>query len=341
MDINDDVLGFMHGWIAEFAKQCERITVIALGAGEYKLPANVKVLSLGKEAGESRIKYLINFYKYIWRERKNYDAVLVHMNKEYVVLGGIFWRLFNKKIGLWYVHKQAGFILRLAEKIADVVFTASKESFKLKSSKLKIVGHGIDLNKFYYRPGRDDNENFKIIYVGRISRIKNQKLLIEAVNILNKRGVGNIKVELVGNPIYREDDDYKNELVKQIEDYRLKNQVRFVGGVPNENMPDVYRQAGLSVNLCPTGGMDKAVLESMAMGLPVIVFNKAFAPPLGEHKDLLLNNLSADELAQKIYAALKVSKEELNSIGLNLMKKIINNYGLTILVGKIVNELRK
>jgi len=30
VDINDDVLGFMHGWIAEFAKHCEKLTVICL-----------------------------------------------------------------------------------------------------------------------------------------------------------------------------------------------------------------------------------------------------------------------------------------------------------------------
>ena len=49
VDKNDDVLGFMHGWIAEFAKHCEKVTVIALGVGEFDLPRNVTVLSLGKD----------------------------------------------------------------------------------------------------------------------------------------------------------------------------------------------------------------------------------------------------------------------------------------------------
>jgi len=49
VDMNDDVLGFMHGWINEFAKHCEKITVICLQKGEHELSDNVKVLSLGKE----------------------------------------------------------------------------------------------------------------------------------------------------------------------------------------------------------------------------------------------------------------------------------------------------
>lgn len=339
VDINDDLLGFMHGWIAEFAKLCEKITVVCLEKGAYDLPPQVKVLSLGKENGRSKIKYLFNFYKYIWLERKNYDTVFVHMNKEYVVLGGWYWRFFGKKIALWYVHKRAGLILRLAEKIANVIFTASPESFKLPSSKLKIIGHGIDLNKFYYRPGAKPDGNFKIIYVGRISRIKNQELLIEATDILNKKSVTNIKVDLVGSPVYRDDNDYKNELAKKVKDSQLESYVRFIGSVPNKDMAEVYRRADLNVNLCPTGGMDKAVLESMASGVPVIVFNKTFAPLFNDFSSLILRDLSAPELADKIYALLDTPPEELNSIGSNLRKKIIAKYSLTELIKKIVSQL--
>jgi len=32
IDKNDDILGFFHGWVAEFAQHCEKVTVIALGA---------------------------------------------------------------------------------------------------------------------------------------------------------------------------------------------------------------------------------------------------------------------------------------------------------------------
>ena len=104
VDKNDAILGFFHSWILEFAKNYEKVTVICLYEGEHNLPNNVKVLSLGKEKGVSKITYLYNFYKFIFQERKNYDKVFVHMNQIYIILGGLFWKLSGKEIGLWYAH---------------------------------------------------------------------------------------------------------------------------------------------------------------------------------------------------------------------------------------------
>jgi hypothetical protein len=58
VDINDPILGFFHRWIEEFAKHCEKITVICLYKGTYNLPNNVKVLSLGKEEGVIYIGFI-------------------------------------------------------------------------------------------------------------------------------------------------------------------------------------------------------------------------------------------------------------------------------------------
>ena len=121
VDKNDSVLGFFHGWILEFAKNYEELIVICLEKGEYDLPDNVKVLSLGKEDNVSKFVYLIRFYKYILQNRKNYDNVFVHMNVEYVILGGLVWKILRKKIGLWYMHKSVTLKLRLAEKLVDII----------------------------------------------------------------------------------------------------------------------------------------------------------------------------------------------------------------------------
>ena len=107
IDLDNPVLGFFHRWVGEFSKHNEKLTVICLEKGKYNLPANVEVLSLGKEEGSSRFKYLWCFYKYLWRERTNYDVVFVHMNQEYILLAGWWWRLTGKKVVLWRNH-QAG-----------------------------------------------------------------------------------------------------------------------------------------------------------------------------------------------------------------------------------------
>ena len=99
VDKRDPILGFFHSWIEEFAKHCSQVIVICLEKGEFDLPENVTIFSLGKEENKHgyavKLLYCWSFYKFIWRYRKEYDTIFVHMNKEYVVLGGIFWRLFK------------------------------------------------------------------------------------------------------------------------------------------------------------------------------------------------------------------------------------------------------
>ena len=154
IDIDDDLLGFMHGWTAKLAGYCEKITVIALGAGKYDLPENVKLFSLGKKLANSkwpianRARYTVNFYKYIWRYRNEYDYVFVHMNKEYMVLGGLLWRLWGKKTALWYNHRYGNMWGKLAGALANIIFFTSPFSFFSKNKKAKQMPAGIDTEKF-------------------------------------------------------------------------------------------------------------------------------------------------------------------------------------------------
>ena len=91
VDSSDPLLGFFHRWIEEFARYQDSITVICLEEGHHKLPANVRIFSLGKEKHRSRSAYVLMFYKHIWRERKKYDSVFVHMNQEYILATGWLW----------------------------------------------------------------------------------------------------------------------------------------------------------------------------------------------------------------------------------------------------------
>jgi hypothetical protein len=148
VDLDDPALGFFHGWLKEFARHTESVEVICLTQGRHDLPANVRVHSLGKTSQDekvrfvSRILYVVRFYRSIWKLRGDHDAVFVHMNPEYVVLGGLLWRLWRKNIGLWYVHKSVTPQLRIAIMLADLVFTVAPESLRVITRKLRVVGHG-------------------------------------------------------------------------------------------------------------------------------------------------------------------------------------------------------
>ncbi len=301
VDEKDPVLGYFHNWLGEFAKSASKVTVICLKKGEHNLPANVRVLSLGKEGGKSRLKYIFRFYRYIFAERKNYDAVFVHMNPEYIVLGGPLFKLWGKRIVLWYVHRQANLKLRIAEKFADVIFTVAKESFTLKSEKVRYVGHGVDTEKFTCGAKTGQADTFKVVSVGRITKIKNIDTLIAAAKIIKEKSKEKISISIVGGPVGEDDDKYFDGLKKMILREGLGDIVWFKGAVSFEDIKDVYCGSDLSVNLTPTGGIDKAVLESMSCGVPTLVSNEAFRPIFGAYAEhLIFRYRDARDLADKI-----------------------------------------
>src|SRR3989344_2086341 len=175
VDLHDANLGFFHRWVQEFAKKCETVTVVAQYVGTYNLLPNVRVISLGKEQGLSKLRQLFNFYRVLWREVRHADVVFVHMIPLWVVLGAPLYKIFNKKVYLWYVHKSVTLLLRIAERLVIKIFTASRESFRLPSKKVVIVGHGIDIEYFMPHPELREDSVFRILTVGRITKSKRIK----------------------------------------------------------------------------------------------------------------------------------------------------------------------
>lgn len=341
IDINDPILGFFHRWVEEFAKHCESVTVICLQKGEYKLPENVKVLSLGKKESEQKFKYILRFYKYIWQERKNYDAVFVHMNPEYIVWAGWLWKLWKKRIALWYVHRAVNLKLKIAEKLVDKIFTASKESFRMKTAKLQVVGHGIPVELFKnpYGVNYKKGDKLRIISVGRITKIKNLDTLVKACRILKKKGL-DFEVSLIGPVIGEKDKKYFEYLKQLISENDLNEEIKFLGSVPNNKIAEYYWQNDLSINLAPIGGVDKVILESMASGLLVLVSNVAFEGYFGKYKStLMFKEKNADDLANKIVNLL--SRTDLEDVRNFLLSSVKEKTDLVNLISRITNILNE
>jgi len=338
VDNKDAILGFFHEWIREFSKNCESVMVICLEKGEVSLPENVKVFSLGKENRVSKLKYIWNFYKLIFKFRHEYDSVFVHMNQIYIILGGLFWKSWHKKIALWYVHRQKSFSLWLATKFVDNIFTSSPESFTVKSDKVSYVGHGVDSSRFKDNTFKLDKTQTKIVHVGRIAPIKNLETLILAGEILSKK-IPNLSIEFYGAPLNDVDRMYVEELKKLIKEKNLENVVLFKGSVINTEISGVYAGANLSVNMSPKGGWDKVVIESLMAYCPVFASNMALKPVFGIDGDIFLFEYkNPQDLAYKIesFLALK-NKEEIIKI---LHDHAVAEYDFKNLIKKIVNKIK-
>ena len=286
VDAEDSVLGFFHRWIEEFAKHCERVTVLCLREGKHTFPKNVEIIQLHSQ---TRIMRAIEFIRLVVMLRNTYSAVFVHMNPEYTVLGGLLWRLWGKKIGLWYVHKAVTLRLRLATILCHIVFTASKESFRLHSSKVHVVGHGIDT--VFFSPDPSVARATTLLSVGRLMRSKRHDLAIRVAadegKVLHVVGEGPERQKL-------------EELARE-----LGVRVRFLGGLNQAQLRDEYRTAARLIHRSETGSLDKVVLEAAACGLPVDTLDPALAalPLKRPDPDYVRAHHSLDKLVSTIMDA--------------------------------------
>ncbi len=327
VDQNDDILGFMHGWIAEFAKHCEQVIVICLYEGEHNLPDNVRVFSLGKEKGASKWKYFINFYRYIWSERKNYDAVFVHMNQEYVLMGATFWFVTGKNIFMWRNHHAGSFLTDIAVAFCSKVFCTSKYSYTAQFKKTVLMPVGIDIEVF--KPHLEISKTKNILFLARISPVKKPHVLIAALALLRERGT-ELSASFFGDPLPK-DILYYDALKKTVADRHFEGVIQFEKGIPNTETVRVYNAHDIFVNLSSSGMYDKTIFEAMACGTLVLASNKNL---IGEIDDMFIfEEDNVEELAQKLEHLINLSAEEKNAWALKLRDYVKQKHSL--------RELRK
>ncbi|MEK7673766.1 MAG: glycosyltransferase family 4 protein [Patescibacteria group bacterium] len=332
VDKNDDVLGVYHRWIECLAEKIGKLNVVCLYEGRNNLPDSIGVYSLGKEIKVSKLKYIFNFYSYIWKLRKKYDSVLVHMNPVYVIFGGLFWKLSGKKVFLWYNHPMGNFTAKMGIALADKVFCTSPQSFSAKYKKTQLMPAGIDTEMFRKIPRISKKEN-RILCLGRISPIKKIEYLIEAVKILDKNGFG-FELLIVGSPISNSDKLYYENLIRLSDDLISKGKIIFKPSIPNYKTPEIYNSASVYVNLTPSGSLDKAILEAMACQLSVIVANKMFINELKE--ELIFKDKDADDLAEKISNLISTDSTSKEKIGKDMREIVVKKHSLSNLIDMLL-----
>lgn len=333
IDRDDDILGVYHEWAREIAKSFDKLSVICLYEGRNELPGAIRVFSLGKEKGGFRAHYLKNFLTYIWRLRNDYDAVFVHMNPIYVLLGWPLWVLTRKKIFLFYAHYKTSALLRVSSFFCRNILTSVPESCGLKSKKVIAIGQGVDTSRFFYDGSMRNMRN--LLFVGRISPVKKLTVLLDALALLASEENG-ITLTIVGEGDLGS-EKYLALVHKKIKDYHLTGKVFFAGKVPNYGMPKFYNSHSMLINLTETGSFDKTILEAMSSQCLPVVCNKAYENIFQkDFRDLLLfQQDDAGDLARKIKKVIALSQEERNAISKNLRDIVLRNHSLFTLGSRL------
>ncbi len=338
VDQNDDLLGFFHDWIDRLSILCDEVNVICLFEGKNNFRQNVRIFSLGKERGSSKVKYLVRFYYLIWKLRNNYSSVFVHMNPRYVVLGGLCWKVMGKRISLWYAHGRTHLILRLAEFFSDIIFSSTREGFRLKSAKLKIIGQGINTEKFLPDPDHPGSDFLSLISVGRIAPSKDYETLIVALGKI--KNDLNFHLKIIGGISMDRDVKYFDKIIELIDRLGLKGKVKILGSISNDAIIPHLQTADCFINMGLTGSLDKAILEAMATGLVVLTCNEALNDVLGNYSPMLMYpKKDPNALAEKIMFIHAMGQGQRRQLGLQLRDIVVKEHNLNTLAKRIVDNL--
>jgi len=150
---------------------------------------------------------------------------------------------------------------------ADVVFCYTDEDERRVrefgvDSRIEIVPNGVDTQRF--TPDGEttemiDHDGAVVLFVGRLVKGKRPEDAIAAVSRLSEEL--SAKLFIIG------DGPLRAELEKGTD----RDTVEFLGQVPYEKMPEIYRSGDVLVLPSQAEGLPRTVLEAMKSGVPVVV----------------------------------------------------------------------
>ncbi len=334
IDRADPVLGFFHRWVEEFSKRLKSVVVVCLQKGDYDLPGNVAVLSLGKEKWRSTLKYVFLLFYFSIRYFNRYDAVLVHMNQEYVLAAGWLWKLLGKRVYMWRNHYSGTMLTDISSLFCTKIFCTSHYSYTARFKKTHFMPVGVDTSAFYTDPNVRRVPS-TILSLGRLSASKNIGALIRAAEIMRMQGI-KFSMDIYGNPPAGE-EAYAVLLHTQVSEAGISDTVKFFPGVPNHKTPAVYSAHQIFVNLSPNGMYDKTIFEAMACGCFVFASNDDLRGKIDDAFMFAYND--ADDLARKISSFLALPEDERAKKAANI-SGMVREHSLDRLTEELIKEIK-
>lgn len=216
-----------------------------------------------------KIKAYLAFSKAV----KSFNPNIIHTHLE--LFYSLVWSLLNKTKIVITIHSQPYRIftrqlkvllhLLIKRKLLKVVGCAQciseecKNVFLLKDESVKTIYNPIDLS--LYHASFVFGEYFNYVHVGRLEKIKNQSLLIEAFSKVAAI-FPDSRLILVGDgPLHK-------ELENQCKTLGIEEKVLFYGN--RSDIPDILSKAQAFVMSSDSEACPMSVLEAIASSLPII-----------------------------------------------------------------------
>lgn len=204
----------------------------------------------------------------------------------------------------------------------------------IEDKRIKVLPNSIDLNRFKIL--KNIEKEYDVICVSRLSQEKKLDNFIKVIQLIKKKHP-NIKAAIAGKGLE------KDNLKVLIENMNLKTNISLLGYI--HDVEKLYNKGKVFLLTSQTEGLPRAVLESMACGVPCVASN------VGDMEDIIKNNENGylinnykdiNEYAIKIISLLE-NKELYEKYKKNAILNVGNLFSYKEAAytwNKIINELR-
>ena len=300
--------------IRALAALVDEVVVLADGAVAGVLPANCRVRTF--RAGTKAWRGT-RFEVALARELRGLrgGAVVAHMCPIYAVLAAPLVRPLRIPLVLWFTHWKASRLLAAAEKASTVVTSVDVRSFPLPSSKVRGIGHGIDLAEFPCAPPRD-RDGLRLLALGRYSTAKGLDVVLAAL----AASASPVELRVHGPALTDDGRAHRRELEVQLRGLGLEERVTLGDPVPRAEIPGLLAESDALVNNMRAGAPDKVVYEAGAACRPVLASNPVFDELVASEWRFPRHDARA--LADRMDALARATPEERAAIGRRLRERV-------------------
>lgn len=213
-------------------------------------------------------------------------------------------------LALGYARASITGAARRATRVLTVSESSKRDILRfvdVSPSKIDVIYNAYD-ERFTVAPREEDVERVReryqlqgqfVLYAGNVKPHKNLGRLIEAFDLVRRRGLDELKLVLIGDDISR-----YAALRRAVHQHQLHKYVRFLGYMPEATLAVMYRLAGVFVFPSLYEGFGLPPLEAMASGTPVVTSNVSSLPEVAGDAALLVDPLDPGAIADGIYRVL-------------------------------------
>ena len=267
-DPEHPVLGATLAKIRALADRVDEVVVIADSIVPGALPANCRARTFAAPSQAARgARYLAALAPELLQRPV---AVVAHMSPIFALLAAPLTKPLRIPLLLWFTQQGSGQLLQAADRVVDRVLTVDVRTVPLTSSKVRAIGHGIDLTALHCVPERRPPLR-RLLGLGRYAPVKGWDTVLRALTELP-----DATLSLHGPMLTEADRAELPRLEALAAALGVNDRVTFGDEIPYAAVPNLFGLADAVVNATHGSAADKVVYEAAAACLPVFAASPVF-----------------------------------------------------------------